>query len=196
MKKIIVTTAMIAITAMGFSQEQKTRSNSLGMNITSLSQMTFKLNYERHFKNYSSLVIAGGIILYEDYDSKKSGANGEIQYRIGTPLSFFFPGGTAYFAPYAGYQYVDYYRENNSYGYYYDEEPAGSNNTEYSNFTGGCLFGVRTKLSARFFVDINIGGGFRYELTDEKMETMSLGTQSLGYSGIYPRSNVVLGINF
>jgi hypothetical protein len=201
MKKMILTTAMIAFTATIFSQEVKTdRNNSIGMNVSSLINTTFKLNYEHSFNNMTSLVVNGGIILYQDQNTQYSGGCGEMQYRFNAPFNNLFPGGIAYFAPYAGYQYVDYTStkstsnyDQNSYTYITTMENISN---QYSNITGGCLFGVRTNLSNRFFVDVNMGGGFRYELLNNDSAPVSLGTQSLGYSGIYARGNIVLGINF
>jgi hypothetical protein len=200
MKKMILTTAMIAFTAMLFSQEEVKRNNSIGMNISSLVNTTFKLNYEHSFNNMTSVVINGGIILYEDQNKQYNGACGELQYRFSAPFNNLFPKGLAYFAPYAGFQYVDYTNSNTISHYDYSTSSYITTTTnisnQYSNITGGCLFGVRTNLSSRFFVDVNVGGGFRYELLNKDRTLIDLGTQSLGYSGIYPRGNIVLGINF
>jgi hypothetical protein len=193
MKKLFIMIAMLVGTICVFSQEATEHKNSIGMNFSQLINSCFKMNYERFFANKNSLVVSAGITMRTSSSFQYVGGSGEVQYHFNAPMPVIFKKGMLYFAPYAGYQYLEYQTNN----YYY-----GSNNfntyRDYSNIFAGCLFGVRTNLTSRFFFDVNIGGGFRYELknTSPIMYTSNIGTQQLGYSGVYPRTNVLLGINF
>lgn len=192
MKKLLLAMMMLVGATLAYSQDTIPHKNSFSMNVTQLINSCLRLNYEHFFKNKNSFVINAGVIMRSEAYEQYSGGTCELQYHINSPLTVVLKRGIIYFAPYAGFQYLEH---SNDYPY-----SGGARYSDYTTATAGCLFGVRTNLTSKFFFDLNVGGGFKYTITNSTSTGDyyydQLGTQQLGYSGVYPRANVLLGINF
>ena len=180
------------------------KKHSIGMSLTSLLNSTFKVDYEYQLNKNRSIVASVGYITRMDQDFNINGVSGEFQYRFYSVQKFMGYKTNLYVAPFTGIQYVDYktndYLKNPSIiSINYESQYSSSDNSlkkEFTTIQGGFLFGIRSMPTDRIFVDANIGGGIKYCLDYDGVNFANLGSQTLGYSGIYTRTNITVGVAF
>ena len=199
MKKTIIITLMLAIAAYTSAQKQIIfKNNYLGMGFTSIVNNTWRVDYERVLKNENSIVISAGVIIKMNENYNIKGGQGEVQYRFNSKGGTLKENVIMYCAPYVGYQQIDYITNGHE-GTSFFYEVLYQDKDKYQNFEniqGGFLFGIKAIPANNIYLDMNIGGGMRYTLNYDNENFARLGTMQLGYSGIYPRGSLTIGVNF
>ncbi len=173
---------------------------------------TFLMTLEQYlYEKRSSLVISPGVILKKNQDIFLRGATLETQYRIylsrgirNDDSSLGFAALGFYTAPYLHGLYFeeDYYRS------YWLQHSGEYERQEFekvvSSIAGGLLMGLQIDVTARFVVDLFVGGGFKWadvrdsyddaDIDDQYYE--NYGVFEREYTGIVPKGGLMIGFNF
>lgn len=189
------------------SKASRVSKNYLYLSPFNLIASHFLLGYEHDFGRRHGILFMPGAVVggYNDY--YYSGNNGtdwalttELQYRYRI-VSVTNPRGKAknpfrfdfYVAPFANYQYFNYYGED----YYYDTtgtyliEDRGQTHAG----SGGVLFGMRFTFFERFSLDTYMGGGMKFS-SDRSSGGYYYEILKPDYTGIIGKANLQIGVAF
>lgn len=156
---------------------------------------TFHVGVEQFLPNkHSSFVIDGSVTAKGS--NNRLGGGGELQFRLyltdwndqkqeRTKEGF-------YMAPYAGYQYLE---ENEDFSFY----PQSSSNPlyHYNSYTGGVIFGLQLFTHFKMTFDFFFGGGIKItkdDLSIANRQSLTVDIFNPGYSGVYPKAGIILGL--
>lgn len=178
------------------SDQTATRNNFFYIGPVDLFYSTIQLSYERKLKNHNSFFLSAGYMLSKRQDFiDKTGANGEVQYKINLlynkesvhpvvkAYSWF-----AYFAPFLSYKYEEITDQ-------FSIAPGETRavRTFVNSGFGGLGFGLRvTGIQNRLSLNIFAGGGLKFsDLNGQQQYSNFL---EVGYTGITPKLELQLGI--
>ena len=198
-------TLALIITASNAQEPQPEKTHKTAKNYFYLSPFNliasqFLIGYERDIKEKHGIAVLPGIILDNQYYyGTDFGASVELQYRYRIVTSVN-PRGKAkndfrfnfYFAPFAGYQYLDFEDDYSFYDYSTNTWQQSGESLSIHAVSGGILFGTKFTFFERFSIDTYAGGGVKY--SDKKANYWDIFRQ--GYTGIIGRANLQIGVAF
>jgi len=190
------------------SPGEKNRSNYFYFSPFQVFSSIFQVAYERDGGTQTIKILAAAILKDGDNEFRK-GFGGSLQMRF-----HLFKSAAAatkrnsenliYFGPYLQYQYVvnettdtetvEYFDEKDKKQYY---EVDVFYTDMIQAWAGGIVFGLRSVIFDKLVIDLYAGGGLKYsEIVGNESNYFINGFWSLGYTGVYPKLGMDIGVNF
>ncbi|MBK8699596.1 MAG: hypothetical protein IPN29_08640 [Saprospiraceae bacterium] len=210
MKRTLFALAVITL-SFAASAQKSVKPGFIAISPVHFFRNTFVASFETGIGKDKTLVFMPGVVLKDSENEDLKGFVGEIHFRYYL-LHPSFEGmdtkhGGARLQPYVG-PYYQYTNLTKTYpGYKYDPVTGNSTKKEFERNTtahaGGVSVGCRALLTRNLFLDLNVGGGFRFANVDDTIFDEPQGEYpyyedynifDYEYTGIAPKVGFTIGI--